>query len=364
MTEPLSHLLHDLIERIRVIESRLTPDETYITSEESFFRRIAESTSDIIIESNIEGTMDFISPSITQLGYTPEELTGSTGLDLVHPDEQINAAQLLQEMSSINDLTTNLRIRHKEGHYVLFECKVNRFGSDINEPKVIVVARNVSQRHQIVQELQESIKEKEILLKEIHHRVKNNLQIISSMLNIQSRYFNDAQVREVFRECQNRIKSMALVHETLYMSKRLANIEFSGYIKTLVQRLAQSYRDISHKVSVSISIPEITLHIDIAVACGLIINELVTNSYKHGFPGDLEGNIWISLSQTNGKYALTVRDNGVGISKDIDLSKTNSMGLQLVTTLSHQLDADLDLDKINGTAITLIFSDQIPETQE
>lgn len=374
MTDSVQHLLKVIADRVGTIESRLSqleaPSPTPILSQidisgDSFFRRIAEATSDIIVEGDADGTIEFISQSIRQLGYYPEVLVGTNGFELVHPDDRNDLAQLLAAMQSTHQATTTLRVRHVDGDYVHYECRLNILETgDRPSTKIIVVARDISQRLEIVKELQDSVLEKEVLLKEIHHRVKNNLQIISSMLSIQSHYFGDPQVKEVFRECQNRIKSMALIHETLYMSKNLANIEFSGYIKNLVQRLSLSYRETATKIAVNISIPKVTLHIDTAIACGLIVNELVTNSFKHGFPGERSGQIWVSLLEEDARFALTVRDNGVGFPKDIDLAKSNSMGLQLVTTLSHQLDADLDLDKVNGTSITLTFSKSVTEDQD
>lgn len=362
MTDSVHHLLELIANRIGNIESRLAPLEV---PGDSFFRRIAEATSDIIVEGDADGTIEFISQSIRQLGYSQAFVIGSNGLDLIHPDEREDFSRLLANMPITRRAIATLQVQHINGHYIPFECRINSLETeDPNSAKIIMVARDISQRLSIVQELQDSLDEKEVLLKEIHHRVKNNLQIISSMLNIQSHYFGDVQVKEVFRECQNRIKSMALIHETLYMSKNLANIEFSGYIKNLVQRLSLSYRDTAGNITVNISIPEVTLHIDTSIACGLIVTELVTNSFKHGFPDNRSGQIWVSLVEDEDRYALTVRDNGVGFPKGTDLSKSNSMGLQLVTTLSHQLDADLDLDKVNGTSITLIFSDANTEDHE
>lgn len=367
MTASVENLLERLSQRLENIEdqlSRLTSgNSTSVPAQtprdDSFFQRITEATSDIVVEARTTGLIEFISRSVRQLGYTPEEITGANGFSYIHPDDHSDVKELLTQIPTTHHAITTLRIRHADGHYQFFECRINHLAdNDEADPPVIVIARDITQRLKIVKELQESLEEKDVLLKEIHHRVKNNLQIISSMLSIQSRYFEEVQVREVFRECQNRIKSMALVHETLYMSKRLANIEFSGYIKTLVQRLSMSYREASAKVDVTISIPEVTLHIDTAVACGLIVNELVTNSFKHAFPGKRRGEIWISLTQSGYQFSLSVRDNGIGLSREIDLSRTNSMGLQLVTTLSHQLNADMDLDKLNGTSVTLTFLDQ------
>jgi PAS domain S-box-containing protein len=352
-----------LMARLTTIETSLAKSNPSVSApqQDSFFRVITETTSDIIIECTTDGIIEFISQSVHQLGYAPQELVGTSGIGLIHQDDQADFASVLSNINTLERTISTIQMRSAGGAYVYMECRINcvqqdRLGN--GGTMVIIVARDITKRLSIVRELQESVSEKEVLLKEIHHRVKNNLQIISSMLSIQGHYFGDPAVQEVFRECQNRIKSMGLIHETLYMSKNLAAIEFSTYIHTLVNRLSSSYREAAARVIVHVDIPELTLHIDTAIACGLIVNELITNCFKYAFPDDRTGEIWITMIERDTQLALTVRDNGIGFPKEIDLAKSNSMGLQLVTTLSHQLDADLELDKVNGTSFTLVFSDQ------
>ncbi|NBV42345.1 PAS domain S-box protein [bacterium] len=332
------------------------------------YKAIAELSTDILIEINLDGTIEFISKSATQLGYLPSDLIRSTFPNLIHLEDRAEFVDVLQTIETTEKAVTTIRVKRADQTYVYWECRlgyVPQMQLGNAKPLVIISARDVSQRLKFIRELQESVEEKEVLLKEIHHRVKNNLQIISSMLSIQSHYFKDAQVQEVFRECQNRIKTMALIHETLYQTKNLAKIEFSTYLSTLIQRIASSNREISVRVRFTVNVPEITLHIDTAIACGLIVNELVTNSCKYAFPENREGEITIEMTtRDDGRYALTTKDNGVGFQKEIDLSKSNSMGLQLVTTLAHQLDADLELDKLNGTSFTLVFSDLSSDGEE
>ncbi len=330
-----------------------------VSPHHALLRAITDTTSDLIIDCDQSGGIEFVSQSIGQLGYRDSQLIGSNLGDIVAPDDHEKLQARFNGLGDVGGGQTFIRFVASDQSLVTMDCRIHQLKLDADiEPRILLVARDMTEGLKWVETLEESIAEKDVLLKEIHHRVKNNLQIISSMLNIQSHYFKDPAVREVFRECQNRIKSMALIHETLYMSKNLAEIEFSTYITTLVNRLSASYREMSSRVNIIVEIPLQTLHIDVAIACGLIVTELVTNALKYAFPDQQSGDIWVKFSPRDHQYALTVKDNGVGFPKEIDLAKANSMGLQLVTTLAHQLDADLELDKLNGVSITLVFSDK------
>lgn len=202
-----------------------------------------------------------------------------------------------------------------------------------------------------------SLQEKVVLLREIHHRVKNNLQVISSLLNLQSTYIEDPKSLEIFRESQTRVKTMALIHEKLYRSKDLNKIEFAEYIRTLVNDLFTSYNADASKIHLKSKIEGIFLGVDTAILCGLIINELISNSLKHAFPNGKKGEIFIGLSKDAGnRFILIVKDNGIGFPKDIDFRNTESLGLQLVTTLTDQLGGTVELNKNGHTAFKITFN--------
>ena len=209
-------------------------------------------------------------------------------------------------------------------------------------------------------ELQSSLREKEAMLKEIHHRVKNNLQVISSLLKLQADYLPDAHTRELFLESQNRIRSMALVHEKLYGSSDLSRINFSDYIESLAQLLFRSSSIDGAKIHLTCGRQPVLLNIQTAVPCGLIVSELLSNCLKHAFPNGRTGEISASIEESD-RDEITVRiaDNGIGLPKDFDYEKSQSLGLQLVRTLVKQIEGQLHVTRAPGTAVTITFRDSM-----
>jgi PAS domain S-box-containing protein len=214
----------------------------------------------------------------------------------------------------------------------------------------------LAQRRQAETQLTASLREKEILLKEVHHRVKNNLQIVSSLLELQSDALDDAALLAQFRDSQDRIRSMALVHETLYQSQELARLDLARYIHTLSAQLVQSYTIDPQRISVQIQVTQVVLDMDQAIPCGLILNELLSNAFKYAFPQNRTGEVHIELhANTAQQAALMVRDNGIGFPDEIDFRHTESLGLQLVTMLTEQLQGTITLERADGTTFTLTF---------
>jgi two-component sensor histidine kinase len=218
-----------------------------------------------------------------------------------------------------------------------------------------MVVRDITERKQAEDKIKSSLEEKNVLLREIHHRVKNNMQIISSLLNLQTRYITDEKVVDVLKESQNRVKSMAMIHETLYQSEGFAKIGFSDYVNNLVTYLLQSYVDRDHvKIITDVDV-DIFLDIDTAIPCGLIINELITNSLKHAFPNITNGQIKIKLIRSDDRFILNVKDNGVGFPEMLDFRNTDSLGLQLINSLVMQLDGSIELKNDGGTEFIIVF---------
>ena len=213
----------------------------------------------------------------------------------------------------------------------------------------------VTERKKEHKKVIEALKEKEVLLKEIHHRVKNNMQVISSILNLQSRHIKDKHALKMFEDSQDRIKSMVLVHEKLYESENLAGIDFAEYIRSMTSYLFSLYR-IGQAIGLNIDIKDVLLDVNTAIPCGLIINELISNSLKYAFPENIVGEICIQLfSDKDDKFTLIVKDNGIGFPKDLDFRETESLGMQLVIMLVEQLEGTIELDKTKGTTFTITF---------
>jgi two-component sensor histidine kinase len=214
----------------------------------------------------------------------------------------------------------------------------------------------IEERERAEQQIRVSLKEKEMLLQEIHHRVKNNLQVISSLLNLQAGYIESEEIQAVFRDSQNRVRSMALVHEKLYRSTDLARVDLAEYIRNLATFLFGSYQAAAGRIALEVQADKVLLGIDAAVPCGLILNELISNTLKHAFPDGRSGQIWVELGQDdNRQVTLVVADNGIGLPPDFDILETDSLGMQLVDTLIEQLDGTLEIQSQAGTQFTITF---------
>ena len=218
------------------------------------------------------------------------------------------------------------------------------------------LVKEIAERNRAQEQVKASLREKEVLLKEVHHRVKNNLQIIYSLLHLQSGYVKDDEARHGFQESQGRVRSMALIHEQLYQSGDLARIDFGEYVRSLSANLLRAYEVDSEVAVLKIDCGDVRLAIDTAIPCGLIMNELVTNSLKYAFPEATAAQIRISLHSRNGnEITLRVHDNGVGLPEGLDFRNTESLGLQLVSTLTEQIGGTIELDSRAGTDFVITF---------
>ena len=218
------------------------------------------------------------------------------------------------------------------------------------------IVEDITDRKDAEEKLKNSLLEKEVLLREIHHRVKNNLQIISSLLNLQSRHVEDEPALDMFQESRNRVRSMALVHEKLYRSNDLAEVDFCEYIQSLGRHLFISYGINSTEIDLNVDVKDVFLDINTSIPCGLIINELVSNSLKHAFSGRARGKIHVAMRpENNGKFKMVIRDDGVGLPKNLEVTQTKSLGLQLVTMLVEQLQGTLSIENKKGTSFEIVF---------
>ena len=218
------------------------------------------------------------------------------------------------------------------------------------------ILRDITEKKIINDELRVSLNEKEVLLKEVHHRVKNNLQVISSILNLQSSYVDDKKTLDILKESQNRVKSMSFIHENLYRTKDFNKIDFSEYIENLTKSMIHSYQYSENNISLVLDLDDVLLSIDISIPCGLIINELLSNALKYAFPTNKAGSIFISVKkQSNKAIQIIVEDNGVGYTKGLDSENEGSLGMLLVRTLIEQIDGKIELLKHKGTKYLITF---------
>ncbi len=226
-------------------------------------------------------------------------------------------------------------------------------------------AINITERKQAEEQIQRSLREKEVLLKEIHHRVKNNLQIVLSLLDLQSQQIQEQHILRIFQESQSRIRSIALVHEELYQSNNLARINFNNYIRRLLAHLFQIYAVNSDNITLRLNIDKIAFTIDTTILCGIIINELVCNALKYAFPGNTKGLIWVELNfvglansqPENNQFILVVGNEGIKLPESIDLFRSKSLGWQLIRILVAQLEGQIEVERHQGTVFKIRFSE-------
>lgn len=221
--------------------------------------------------------------------------------------------------------------------------------------EISCISHEITEKKASESQIRQSLKEKEVLLKEVHHRVKNNLQVISSILNLQSSYVKDEQILSVLRESQNRIKSMSYIHESLYQTKNFSSINFSEYIVNLSNNLFHSYQIFDNFIDLKLKVDPVNLNLDQAIPCGLIVNELITNALKYAFKNKKAGEIFIGISEKEKTVYIQIEDNGVGLPEGFNYLKTETLGLQLVVTLVEQLDGKLELKSEKGTNYLITF---------
>jgi two-component sensor histidine kinase len=302
-----------------------------------------------------DGTfMDYRTNNPEMLTILPEEIIGSNISEIGLDDDDLKLAlQKIKNAVKTNALESFEYQLPVESGIKYYEARFKK----LNDFNVLCIIRDITEKRQAQDKINKSLKEKDVLLKEIHHRVKNNLQIVSSLLSLQSRYMKEPGSVEIFKESQSRIKSMALIHEKLYQTGDLTRINLSEYVNELVSDLFRSYSVNTYLVNYKIKSNRILLDINAAIPCGLIINELVTNSIKHAFPDNAQGEIFIEIKCVDDDFIIKVQDNGIGFPKELDLNNINTLGLQLVTNLTNQLEGEIELSREGGTCFQIKFKD-------
>lgn len=358
---------HDITARKR--------SEDVLRENQRFIQGIADASPsilylfDLVTQCNIYSNRELG----TILGYTQQEIQ-AMGMNFfykkMHPDDLALLGDHVRQVMMLEDneiIEHDYRLKDAHGEWRWLSSRETIFTrTPEREPHIVLgTAQDITVRKRAEEQIKSSLREKEVLLKEIHHRVKNNLQIISSLFRLQSRHTHDPHALAMFRESQDRVQSMALVHQKLYQSADLARIDFAEYLQSLAHSLLRSYQVNTHAITLTIMIDDIFLDIDQAIPCGLIINELVSNSLKYAFPDHHAGEIQIELRRTTNQHLrLMVRDNGIGLPLDIDLATTRTLGLQLASTLTNQLGGSITIERHHGTTFIIEFMPTNHEERE
>ncbi|MEA1971531.1 MAG: PAS domain S-box protein, partial [Thermodesulfobacteriota bacterium] len=312
---------------------------------------------------NIDTDDIYFSPRYyTMLGYESGELPMrlETWVNLMHPEDREAIVPQVQEcVKNSQTYEVEFRLRTKDGGWRWISGRGKSFEMDEqgNSHRALGVHVDITERKQAEEKIKRSLREKEALLAEIHHRVKNNMQIVTSLLSLQSKDIKDERALSLIKNCEDRIKSMSLVHEKLYLSEDLSMIDFHDYMETLAARLFQVHGVDSRVVTFSSQIKDVLFNIETAIPLGLIINELISNAIKHAFPEGRKGNIAVELTQNKKaeEYTLTVTDDGIGLPEEIDYRNMETFGLQLVDMLTEQLHGTMELDRSKGTSFKIVF---------
>ena len=323
---------------------------------------IVSTMSNFLLMLDQDRNIVNINKATTELfGYEKSEIIGKP-VGCIFAEQNHKTINDLFETSSNSIINIETRIKTKNNDIIPVLISKSVIMSDNDKVLGIVcIGNNIVDIKDAEDKIKASLEEKELLLRELHHRVKNNLQIISSLINLQSKGIKDQGDLEIFRESQSRIKSMAIIHEKLYQSSDLSKIDFKDYIQSLISYLVSYYSKDMIEIEMDVENNQV-LNMDTAVPCGLIINELFVNALKHAFKGIKSGKITIKLHSNHEKppcYTLVVSDNGTSIPPEVDINNPKRLGLQLVVSLTNQLDGKLDLDTNKGTKFTIKFRELI-----
>ena len=357
---------------------------------EERYRELVQALPDIVYSLDEEGNFVFVNDSIQRLGWDPVELVGKHFGTILDPEyvEEVSRAHVLRKYAGqatgpdqapklfderrtgerrTRDLIVKLRRKDDPANAVDFFGAVIAYGevnavgfaassSEYQEPGSVGIIRDVSERKQAEEIIRRNLKEKETLLSEIHHRVKNNLQVISSLLNLQAGTVEDPEARARFTDAQMQIQSMALVHEHLYQSETFGSVDLGPYVESLCQHLYDVYGVNTDRIRLDVAIDSVPIGMQQAMPVALMLNELVSNSLKYAFPGDAAGAIRLRVRLVNPEEVeIEVKDDGVGLPENFDIASSHTLGHTLIHSLASQLDGSMDVDGQAGTRFLLRF---------
>ncbi len=369
-TEEEVQLMQTVVTYIAIALTRKQAEQALKESQQ-FIQRIADTIPNILYIYDLEEKRNiYCNQTINHiLGYSSLEVhaMGASMLAIImHPDDLVKIAEHHHHIRNqkLEDLfLIEYRMKDVHGKWKWFYSQETVFlrNSDGTVKQIIGSASDITELKEVETRLQASLVEKEVLLREVHHRVKNNLSVIDSLLSMQARYVNDVEALKSLSDSQRRIHTMSLIHEQLYQSHDVDKVDFCEYLQRLVSNLYSSTSFNITQIELKLDISSTLLNIDMAISMGLIVNELLTNAFKYAFPNKMTGLIEVILyeSTDDRNLHLIIRDNGIGLPENVDFSGTNSLGLRLVKILAQQLRANLDLSCSVGTSFHFTFQENL-----
>jgi PAS domain S-box-containing protein len=339
-------LVLERVARLGRLKGRL--DET-----SAMMGAIVEHSSDLVAVYGGDGRLVYISPvCLTLLGMKPDELIGRSWMEIVVPEDREHLMKMLARLDQSDTHPTTLRCRHKNGSVALVEARAAMLKTAASAlPLIVLTLHDVTAQRAHEEQIEASLKEKEVLLGEIHHRVKNNLQVVQSLLRMSARLLPPGEARTATEATIQRIHAMALVHERLYRAQDVASLSLSSYLQDLFRGVVASNSAPAGQIQLDLDTEQIPLTLDRAIPFGLLVNELISNCFKHGFPENRRGTIGISIHRIDGAVRMAVTDDGVGLPVHFNAAACPSMGLKLAASLAHQLGGTLKFSNGNGCRV-------------
>lgn len=322
---------------------------------------VASETGNAVMIFNKDMELEWVNNGFTKMtGFTQDEFVRNRGNNIKELTNYKNIEMLLDDCIALRkSFIYESDMEAKDGRKIVTSSTLSPvFDESGNLKNLVVVDTDITLRTQMEEQIRKSLEEKGFLLKEIHHRVKNNLQIIISLFNLQANYIHDEKAATAIREGQDRIRSMSLIHERFYQSEGLSKIDFDDYINRLCETLVHSSDSNARKIALQVNAEKISLDIDTAVPCGLIINELVSNAVKFAFTERKSGIIKVEFRKAEGGFELRVSDNGIGLPPNFDYENSDSLGIQLISALVSQIDGTMSVINDNGLSVTIKFKPQ------
>ncbi|MBX2975126.1 MAG: PAS domain S-box protein [Ignavibacteriaceae bacterium] len=326
---------------------------------EQKFRHYIENSLDIVTVLDKNGFIKYESPSIEKmLGYHPNEMIGKNVFDFTHPDERDYLYKLFTEkISEYNSyVTVELRFLKRNGTWAILSVSGRNLLHNELVDGIVLNSRDISELKESQTKLSFLLEEKKLLIKEIHHRVKNNFQSVSSMLFLQASMQTDEKLQEILNVSRNRIHSLAIIHQKLQETEDVSNVNLMVYFEKLIENLKESYLVENQNIKINFNMSQdVLLPVNQAVHLGLIFNELISNVFKYAFPDNREGEITIQFKVEKGMNYLIVKDNGIGLPANFDISNSSSLGLKIIESMSKQLHGEFNYSSSAGTEFILSF---------